>query len=359
MALILENKAETEEDQLNKNEISALLRDNKEDFPLEKALVVSAVAHPAIPYLVWLFVFLLGFFGISIPLFQKPEIKPRDIEFVLVYNKEETPINKKTKLRAERNTRAGGKHDPTRKIVAPEKTSAVSKPSPQASQQQAKQASPPRPSKKTIQQHQKASPSKAPRPNINNTASAPPKITAQNPFSIEAPKLKAPKAYSPQGGAVTTAPIETYSNTGSPAPVMSSSSRSTASKGTRYSRGGGDMGNPGPGNSSGTPGIDAIKEPDFGPYRAELQRRIKRNWYPPRGNESKKVVLLFKVSRDGRLLSLNVQRSSGDPETDNAALQAVKLSSPFRPLPPEYRENAINIEFSFDYSVLPEARIRY
>jgi hypothetical protein len=29
---------------------------------------------------------------------------------------------------------------------------------------------------------------------------------------------------------------------------------------------------------------------------SELQRRIKRNWSPPRGNESKRVILLFKIA---------------------------------------------------------------
>ncbi|MCK7467687.1 MAG: TonB C-terminal domain-containing protein [Desulfosudis oleivorans] len=70
---------------------------------------------------------------------------------------------------------------------------------------------------------------------------------------------------------------------------------------------------------------------------SELQRRIKRNWDPPRGSNSKKVVLLFKVSKDGRLLSLRVLTSSGDAEADKAALSAVRLTAPFRPLPPEYR----------------------
>lgn len=45
-------------------------------------------------------------------------------------------------------------------------------------------------------------------------------------------------------------------------------------------------------------------EPDFGPYMRELQKRIKANWKPPKGNESKRVIVLFKVAKNGKLLQL-------------------------------------------------------
>ena len=83
----------------------------------------------------------------------------------------------------------------------------------------------------------------------------------------------------------------------------------------------------------------------------ELQRRIKMNWDPPKGNESKRVILLFTIARDGRLLNIGVHRSSGLPEADKAAIDAVKLTAPFRPLPPEFKGNSVDIQFTFDYNV--------
>ena len=115
--------------------------------------------------------------------------------------------------------------------------------------------------------------------------------------------------------------------------------------------GGSGGGNPGPGNPGGRPGIDAIKEPDFGPYMRDLQRRIKMNWNPPKGNESKRVVLMFKIAKDGRLLSCSVFKSSGLQSADQAALDAVKLTAPFKPLPVEYKNSSIDIQFTFDYNV--------
>jgi len=93
------------------------------------------------------------------------------------------------------------------------------------------------------------------------------------------------------------------------------------------------------------------QEPDFGPYMRELQRRIKRNWHPPRRDESKHVQVLFKLSKKGDLLRLNISKSSGNIEIDDAAIKAVKMSAPFRSLPPEYKGNDIDIQFTFDYNV--------
>ena len=114
------------------------------------------------------------------------------------------------------------------------------------------------------------------------------------------------------------------------------------------------MGNPGGGG--GAPGIDALREPDFGPYMNELQRRIKANWDPPKGNESKTVVLLFKIAKDGRLLSCRVSKSSGLPTADQAALKAVELTAPFRPLPADFKGQNIDIQFTFDYRVFGASR---
>ena len=359
MGILLENKTEQDELKTAKEQISAVLREDKEKFPLKKALVFSAVAHPLIPCLIWFLISVLAFFGLNLTLFQKPEIKPRDIEFVIINKKEQTPINKNTRLRSDRNSRAGGKNDPRKKISEPEQVSRPSKPQRSAAEQRPAQQAP---RQTSMSKPAPKTPRVPPRPVLQPKPSSAPKLSIHNPFSIPVPKVKAPRAVTPMGGPVTTGPIGSSSPSGDPSPVMSGGGKSGKSKGSRgsgYSVGGGDPGNPGPGNSNGSPGIDAVKEPDFGPYMRELQRRIKRNWHPPRGNESKRVVLIFKVSRDGRLLSLNISKSAGNSEANDAALEAVKLSAPFRPLPPEYQGSDIDIQFTFDYNVFSVGGSRY
>lgn len=93
------------------------------------------------------------------------------------------------------------------------------------------------------------------------------------------------------------------------------------------------------------------KEPDFGPYMEALQHKIKKYWTPPKENKTKKVVLLFKIDKNGKLLSNSVLVSSGKSNVDQAALKAVSLSAPFAPLPEEYKGNSVYIQFTFDYNV--------
>jgi len=65
----------------------------------------------------------------------------------------------------------------------------------------------------------------------------------------------------------------------------------------------------------------------------------------------KRVVLLFKIAKDGRMLSCRVFKSSGLQSADQAAIRAVELTAPFRPLPADFRGSSIDIQFTFDYNV--------
>jgi TonB family protein len=103
--------------------------------------------------------------------------------------------------------------------------------------------------------------------------------------------------------------------------------------------------------SGGRSGVDALPDTDFGPYIAELQRRIKRNWNPPSDSRSKRIVAIFTIGKDGRLLSVRLRAPSGVKLADDAALAAVRASAPFRPLPATFRNDEVDVEFTFDYSV--------
>lgn len=376
---------EDEELQETKYTYGIYRKSDEDDLSIPKCALVSAVMHPVVAGLAWLTVFILTLLGITLPIFEKPQQKPKDIEFVLV-NKEAEPINKNTKYRADRNSRAGGKHDPNRPVSQPQAASKQSKPQkaapaqkqqkqvqkqpakqqPKAQKQQkvqqpapktplAPKAIAPKPTPQGLPKTQTQAPKPALTPNI-------PKTTKPNgSFNIPVPKVDAPKVAGPTGGPLTGSKVGSGSPNGStgssskaPAPSFSPSG-SGSSAGGRFSPSssgvGGNVGNPGPGNPKGAPGIDALKEADWGPYMRELQRRIKMNWEPPKGNESKRVVLLFKIARDGRLISHRIFKSSGLPAADRAAMSAVELTAPFKPLPPEYKGDSVEIQFTFDYNV--------
>jgi TonB family protein len=84
---------------------------------------------------------------------------------------------------------------------------------------------------------------------------------------------------------------------------------------------------------------------------ADVERRIKREWFPPGGTESKRVVVQFKIHRGGELSNLRLDHSSGFAIADQAALKAVDSASPFRPLPQGAPE-VVDIRFNFDYNVI-------
>ncbi|HEY9678383.1 MAG TPA: TonB family protein [Drouetiella sp.] len=92
------------------------------------------------------------------------------------------------------------------------------------------------------------------------------------------------------------------------------------------------------------------KDVNFGPYMAELQRRIKRAWTPPRDPNSRQVVLEFKIFKSGELGSVKCVRSSGLSKNDEAAISAVRAAAPFAPLP-DGADDSVDIQFTFDYHV--------
>ena len=371
--------------------------DTKDEVSFAKSLIISLILHPLCVFLIWLTILALTLLGLVIPRADRPDWKKKDLEFVIVTNEAE-PIDKNTKYRSDRNSRAGGKHDPTKRVSEPSPApSPAQSPSPAPAPAPKQPVQKPAPAPKAVQkpvqkpvqqapQVQKPIPKPAPqpakptapvqRPVYKPTTEPPrpamPKLATapKSPFSVAVPKTEAPVGPRPSAGTGTSTGTLAQgggssrgTGTGMPSPQLSpsrgtgssgsgttSGTGGTGSRGTGY--GTGSMGNPGPGNPSGPPGIDAIKSPDWGPYMRELERRIKRNWNPPKGDASKRVVVLFKIGRDGRLLSIRVSKSSGSISNDDAAKAAIELTAPFKPLPPEFKGSNIDIEFTFDYNVL-------
>lgn len=344
----------------------AKLEEDEKGLTFKKCVAISSALHPLVVFFIVALCFLLMLLGVNFALLNPPQTKPKDIEFVLV-DKEQMPINKNTRYRADRNSRAGGKHDPKKKVSMPSKATKkaptaasstqdlIKKVAKHQAQQAAKTKSvakptqTPAPKKTTTQAAPKpkqptARPSYAPpsAPKINTSQKAPIGLPAP-------PSLSGAKHYStgPVGGKSSGTSASAGSRTGS------SSGRTLASAGSTGSRGGsGSVGNGGPGgNPNGPWGVDALREPNFAPYMRELQSRIKYNWDPPKGNESKRVVLLFRIAKNGQLLSNRVSKSSGLAAADRAALNAVEVTAPFRPLPAEFRGQYIDIQFTFDYNV--------
>jgi TonB family protein len=120
--------------------------------------------------------------------------------------------------------------------------------------------------------------------------------------------------------------------------------------------GGGGGGNPGKNKYSDRPPSTAsIPDIAFGPYMARIQEMIKRKWTPPRGSESKRIVVKFSISRSGQVTNVKVVNSNGGTDANNAALAAIRNASPFPQLPVGSGPS-VDIEFTFDYNVFKRGR---
>lgn len=88
---------------------------------------------------------------------------------------------------------------------------------------------------------------------------------------------------------------------------------------------------------------------DLSTYIKELHRRIKGYWSPPRG-QSRRARILFRVRKNGQLAFLKLVASSGDSETDEAAIKAIMGAVKGRQLPENYSLPFLDVQYTFNYT---------
>jgi TonB family protein len=100
---------------------------------------------------------------------------------------------------------------------------------------------------------------------------------------------------------------------------------------------------------------------DWGPYAAEMVRRIRMNWDIPelaRLGWKGKLTIRFFILADGTVADATIIRRSGVPPFDFAALQAILKSSKFRPLPRDLQSEREGVTVTFFYNIRPEKEAR-
>jgi TonB family protein len=96
---------------------------------------------------------------------------------------------------------------------------------------------------------------------------------------------------------------------------------------------------------------------DWGAYAEEMVRRIKLHWEIPelaRLGWKGRLTVRFFIRGDGRVEGAKIISYSGTPPFDNAALQAILTSSPFRPLPRDLGSEREGVTVTFFYNIRPE-----
>jgi protein TonB len=116
--------------------------------------------------------------------------------------------------------------------------------------------------------------------------------------------------------------------------------------------GGGAGGNAALGSKSGTGGgggvrLDATDFP-FPHYLTLLQFRIESQWRPPyAGQDELLATVHFVVDKSGKVLSTELEKSSGVFAFDQAALRAVQSANPLPALPAGSNLETLGVHFDF------------
>jgi protein TonB len=114
------------------------------------------------------------------------------------------------------------------------------------------------------------------------------------------------------------------------------------------SPGGGGGGAIGAGGNVGVSGAAFDSDFQFSYYVERMLVAIGMNWFKPSQAGSVSPVIHFKIEKDGTISDAVVERSSGLPFVDRAALRAVVSSSPLPPLPAEYGGSQLGVHLKFD-----------
>jgi len=86
---------------------------------------------------------------------------------------------------------------------------------------------------------------------------------------------------------------------------------------------------------------------DYSHFMANMMRRVRICWSPPKGCESKEVQVTFTTEKNGVISKVHLKKSSGVKIADEAAMKAIEQAAPFLFLPQE-TPGSVDIQFTFD-----------
>lgn len=105
-----------------------------------------------------------------------------------------------------------------------------------------------------------------------------------------------------------------------------------------------------PGGASQGVGALTLNISDF-PYAwyiAAIHRKIKERWDGV-ALAGQQPAVVFEIARDGELRGIRVDKSSGNPYYDQAAVRAVTEANPFPPLPVDFKKPVLTVGLQFAY----------
>ncbi|MDR1677822.1 MAG: TonB family protein [Deltaproteobacteria bacterium] len=97
--------------------------------------------------------------------------------------------------------------------------------------------------------------------------------------------------------------------------------------------------------------------PEFKSYHTYVRSAVARHWIlPPEARtnfQPGRFVAVMTLSREGQVVLIVVEESSGSPGLDYAAMEALRGAAPYPPFPPELQSfEQLNFRLHFDYRAI-------
>jgi TonB family protein len=87
----------------------------------------------------------------------------------------------------------------------------------------------------------------------------------------------------------------------------------------------------------------------FAWYTRVVVTKVTEGW-AARALEGRQPVAVFDIGRDGQVSKLSIEKSSGNPYYDQAALRAITSANPFPPLPQDFKEPFLRVHMGFNFA---------
>jgi len=105
---------------------------------------------------------------------------------------------------------------------------------------------------------------------------------------------------------------------------------------------------PDSGRSAGSEAPRVDLEKKYSAYYGTIKAQVNENWSHPVGvKDNISVIASIKIARDGRLLDVTVEESSGNRAFDDSLVKAVRKAAPFPPLPADLEVQLLDLGLRF------------
>jgi protein TonB len=84
-------------------------------------------------------------------------------------------------------------------------------------------------------------------------------------------------------------------------------------------------------------------------YISQVRRKVTTQWRWSESYENLRVLIYFKINRDGSVSNISVKESSGNEGYNKNALDTIRRASPFAELPEGYEGDSLGVFFEFKY----------